>query len=217
MTTVNFGKEVERELKRLLQPKSDGFLFISHKQLLTLPNNLLVPIKYAHILRLDCAYNRLTSLPSSIQYLTSLQQLWIHHNPLTDIAPEISGCKHLQVIDIHSTQVSEVPAEVALLSKLHTFDWRETPLAASFKESYQKQDTTFGLADFKNIINETYRRVKLKADLKDKLSIDYAHDLTLPDYAFRIDDIVEVTNNQSMLDIPSSLNPSCIENIRGAS
>jgi hypothetical protein len=182
---------VEKELQRVQQKNSDRYLHLPHLFLTEAPG-LIFTSAYSHVIRLDLSFNRITFIPSNIQVLTSLQELWVHHNPIETLPVEISLCRDMQVIDVSYTNVQHVPCEVSLLTKLHTLHWKHTPLSKALVANNNEEMKAFDLNDFKRMINTEYRRNKLKADLIEKLStFHFTQDITRPDYTSAIETFVE--------------------------
>ncbi|XP_067940715.1 E3 ubiquitin-protein ligase LRSAM1-like [Watersipora subatra] len=74
------------------------------------------------LLVMDLHSNKLSQLPSSIQYLTNLQVLNVSHNALTSIPAEIKSLKSLQTLNLSDNKLSKLPQEMGRLSFLRSLN-----------------------------------------------------------------------------------------------
>ncbi|MFA6159341.1 MAG: leucine-rich repeat domain-containing protein [Candidatus Paceibacterota bacterium] len=67
---------------------------------------------------LDLSGNQLTSLPPEIGHLSSLQYLYLSNNQLKSLPREISQLSSLRVLNLNNNQLTSLPPEVGHLSSL---------------------------------------------------------------------------------------------------
>lgn len=78
--------------------------------------------------QLDLSYNGLTTLPSEIGRLSSLESLDLSGNELIAVPPEIRNCSQLKHLDLRRNILTGLPAELGYLSNLTTLDVRQNHL-----------------------------------------------------------------------------------------
>jgi len=125
LTTDGFS-----EVKRYLQRYSE---FVKLKLILTnatrqIPEDFFVGLERLKLL--DLEHNQLTSLPRSIENLTSLERLNLDRNQLASLPERIGQLTSLEKLDIRDNQLRSLPAEIGQLTSLIQLDIRDNQLTS---------------------------------------------------------------------------------------
>ena len=80
-----------------------------------------LPVVICSMTSLEClwvSHNNLSSIPSQIDQLTNLKELFLHHNSLSALPTPICGLHQLQILWLSSNLISEVPLAITQLKSL---------------------------------------------------------------------------------------------------
>ena len=82
-----------------------------------------LPTTIGNIVSLESLYlsrNRLVELPASIGHLTRLQELCVEENSIKVVCPELGRCQSLRMLNLHLNGLSNLPDELGKLGDLET-------------------------------------------------------------------------------------------------
>lgn len=147
--------------QRILAARRSNVLHLSNMGLKEIPP---VVFTMTNLKRLDVGWNRITRIPSEIQRLDGLEELWINSNPLKEIPYEVSKCTNQKVIDLRDTQVRILPSCLGRLKGLVQLKTKGSSIA---KE--QQNEVRKGCSHIMNYLSKQDRLEQRKKKLFGKL------------------------------------------------
>uniref|UniRef100_A0A914HYP4 Disease resistance R13L4/SHOC-2-like LRR domain-containing protein n=1 Tax=Globodera rostochiensis TaxID=31243 RepID=A0A914HYP4_GLORO len=91
-------------------------------------NRELIRCKEAGEARLDLNSSELVSIPTSIQTLTQLTELFVYKNKLTSLPSELGQLVNLRILGLSENNLSTLPESLSSLKKLETLDLRHNKI-----------------------------------------------------------------------------------------
>uniref|UniRef100_A0A8C4KFM2 Erbb2 interacting protein n=1 Tax=Dromaius novaehollandiae TaxID=8790 RepID=A0A8C4KFM2_DRONO len=76
----------------------------------------------------DCSFNEIETLPSSVGQLSNIRTFAADHNFLTQLPPEIGNWKHVTVLFLHSNKLEFLPEEMGDMQKLKVINLSDNRL-----------------------------------------------------------------------------------------
>uniref|UniRef100_A0A671ST34 Erbin n=1 Tax=Sinocyclocheilus anshuiensis TaxID=1608454 RepID=A0A671ST34_9TELE len=103
----------------------------SLKRLTTLKvdDNQLIAILNSNLINcLDCSFNEIEALPSTIGQCVNLRTFAADHNLLTQMPPEMGSLKNVTVLFLHSNKLETLPEEMGDMQKLKVINLSDNKL-----------------------------------------------------------------------------------------
>ncbi|KAF5912028.1 hypothetical protein HPG69_003302 [Diceros bicornis minor] len=162
-------------------------------QILELRENQLKMLpKLVSIEELDCSFNEIEALPSSIGQLINIRTFAADHNYLQQLPPEIGSWKNITVLFLHSNKLETLPEEMGDMQKLKVINLSDNRLKnLPFSFTKLQQLTAMWLSD-----NQSKPLIPLQKETDSE-----TQKMVLTNYMFpqqpRTEDVMFMSDNES--------------------
>ncbi|KAK2492627.1 hypothetical protein MC885_008457, partial [Smutsia gigantea] len=141
---------------------------------------------------LDCSFNEIEALPSSVGQLTNIRTFAADHNYLQQLPPEIGSWKSITVLFLHSNKLETLPEEMGDMQKLKVINLSDNRLKnLPFSFTKLQQLTAMWLSD-----NQSKPLIPLQKETDTE-----TQKMVLTNYMFpqqpRTEDVMFISDNES--------------------